>query len=139
MDKILAVSQELSDKYPKYISLPEASLYALLGFLVVFLGIAFLILIVWAVGKFMQKDAPVAKKAFESENFKRMVKDIRRVMDEKKHMLFSSVGASGRLAIQLNGAWRDFWTSLAVKSPAKAFGKILGKTESPPMPITHKI
>ena len=63
MDKILAVSQELSDKYPKYISLPEASLYALLGFLVVFLGIAFLILIVWAVGKFMQKDAPVAKKA----------------------------------------------------------------------------
>lgn len=64
--------------------------------------------------------APVARKAFESENFNRMVADIRRVMDEKKHMLFSSVGASGRLAIQLNGAWRDFWTSLAVKIPAKA-------------------
>ena len=64
MDKILAVSKELADKgYPKFIGLPEASLYALLGFLVVFLGIAFLILIVWAVGKFMQKDAPVAKKA----------------------------------------------------------------------------
>ena len=64
MDKILAVSKELADKgYPKFIGLPEASLYALLGFLVVFLGISFLILIVWAVGKFMQKDAPVAKKA----------------------------------------------------------------------------
>ena len=64
MDKFLAVSQELIDKgYPKYISIPEGALYALLGFLVVFLGIAFLILIVWAVGKFMQKDAPVAKKA----------------------------------------------------------------------------
>ena len=63
MDKILAVSKELADKgYPKFIGLPEASLYALLGFLVVFLGIAFLILIVTVVGKFMQKDTPVAKK-----------------------------------------------------------------------------
>ena len=64
MDKILAVSKELADKgYPKFIGLPEASLYALLGFLVVFLGIAFLILIVTVVGKFMQKGTPVAKKA----------------------------------------------------------------------------
>ncbi len=63
MDKFLAVSQELIDKgYPKYISIPEGALYALLGFLVVFFGIAFLILIVWAVGKFMQKGTPVAKK-----------------------------------------------------------------------------
>ena len=55
MNKILAVSQELADKYPKYIEIPEAMFYALLGFSIVFLGIAFLILIVWAVGKFMQK------------------------------------------------------------------------------------
>ena len=64
MDKILAVSQELAEKgYPKVISIPEAVLYGILGFLVVFLGIAFLILIVTAVGKFMQKGAPIAKKA----------------------------------------------------------------------------
>ena len=31
----------------------EASLYALLGFSIVFLGIAFLIFVVWAVGKGM--------------------------------------------------------------------------------------
>ena len=62
MDKILAVSQELAEKgYPKFIGIPEAALYGILGFLVVFLGIAFLILIVKAVGKFMQKDSPAAK------------------------------------------------------------------------------
>ena len=36
-------------------SLGEAALYALIGFLVVFLGIALLILVVWAVGKIMSK------------------------------------------------------------------------------------
>ena len=33
----------------------EATLYALLGFAVVFLGIAFLIFVVWLVGKIMTK------------------------------------------------------------------------------------
>ena len=33
------------------VSISEAALYALLGYLVVFLGIAFLILVVWLVGK----------------------------------------------------------------------------------------
>ena len=36
------------------VGLDEAALYALLGFLVVFIGIALLIFIVWAVGKIMQ-------------------------------------------------------------------------------------
>ena len=34
-------------------TVPEASLYALIGFIVVFLGIAFLIFIIWMVGKLM--------------------------------------------------------------------------------------
>ena len=33
------------------VAIPEALLYALIGFLVVFAGIAFLIAVVWAVGK----------------------------------------------------------------------------------------
>ena len=33
------------------VGIGEAALYALLGYLIVFLGIAFLILVVWAVGK----------------------------------------------------------------------------------------
>ena len=48
----------------RIVSIPEAALYALLGFATVFLGIAFLILVVWLVGKAMSKPiaAPKAKK-----------------------------------------------------------------------------
>ena len=35
----------------RMVEIPEALLYALIGFLVVFAGIAFLIAVVWAVGK----------------------------------------------------------------------------------------
>ncbi len=45
------------------VTVGEASLYALLGFGIVFLGIAFLILVVWLVGKVMQKGASVKKEA----------------------------------------------------------------------------
>lgn len=41
--------------YRKFENVGEAALYALLGFIVVFVGIAFLILVVWLVGKFMVK------------------------------------------------------------------------------------
>ena len=47
----------------------EAALYALLGFLVVFVGIAFLILVVWAVGKIMTKTEK-AKKTKEASKQK---------------------------------------------------------------------
>lgn len=51
---LLAVSPENSAAgYPKYVSIPEAALYGLLGFLVVFAGIALLIFVVWAIGKIL--------------------------------------------------------------------------------------
>ncbi len=43
------------------VSVGEAALYALLGFAIVFLGIAFLILVVWLVGKIMTKTSGGAK------------------------------------------------------------------------------
>ena len=56
LSNFLAVTAENAAKgYPKNISIGEAALYALLGFLVVFAGIALLILIVWAVGKIIAK------------------------------------------------------------------------------------
>jgi len=61
----------------------------------------------------------VASKAFETPEFKRLVDDIKRVIDERKTLLFSSVGASGRMAIQLDAAWRYFWTSLIQKLPER--------------------
>ena len=61
----------------------------------------------------------VTAKAFETPEFKRLVADIKRVIDERKTVLFSSVGASGRMALQLDAAWRLFWTDLAQKIPGK--------------------
>ena len=68
MMNILAVSQELAEQgYPKMISIPEAALYALIGFAIVFMGIAFLIGVVWAVGKLMQMKSGEVKKAVPQE------------------------------------------------------------------------
>lgn len=61
----------------------------------------------------------VAGKSFESKEFKQLVDDIVSAMDNRKTVLFSSVGASGRMAIQIDAAWRQFWTSLVQMFPAK--------------------
>lgn len=44
---------ESADKVVQRISIPESLLYALIGFVVTFLGIAILIFFVWAMGKVM--------------------------------------------------------------------------------------
>ncbi len=62
----------------------------------------------------------VSAECFESDAFKAMVADIRRVIDERRKMVFSSVGASGRMALQLDSTWRLFWTSLINKLPLRA-------------------
>ena len=63
MFNLLAVSEQLKlEGYPKdNVPLTEAGLYALLGFLIVFMGIAFLVGVVWLVGKFLTKGATVKK------------------------------------------------------------------------------
>ncbi len=48
------VLAETTGKY-REVPIGEAALYALLGFAITFLGIAFLILVVWLVGKGMNK------------------------------------------------------------------------------------
>ncbi|MBQ8296114.1 MAG: OadG family protein [Clostridia bacterium] len=45
----------LSADQIRFAGFGEVSVYALIGFLVVFAGIAFLILVVWLVGKFMSR------------------------------------------------------------------------------------
>ena len=45
----------------RIIEVPEALLYALIGFLVVFAGITLLIFVVWAVGKIMATVNPTAQ------------------------------------------------------------------------------
>lgn len=61
----------------------------------------------------------VSKDCFASDAFAQLVRDIRRVIDERRVVLFSSVGASGRMALQLDATWRLFWTELATKIPLR--------------------
>ena len=74
----------------------------------------------------------VAARAFKTKEFEQLVSDIKRVMDENKRVVISSVGASGRMAIQLDAAWRYFWTSLTQKLPAKRekFMELANRVES---------
>lgn len=71
-----------TDKTREFSNAGEAALYAVLGFLVVFVGIAFLIFVVWLVGKLMAKttgktevkpqpkvkELPKAQPAIKTEN-----------------------------------------------------------------------
>lgn len=63
--------------------------------------------------------AGVARGAFEGEDFKRLVRDVVRCMEQKKTVLFSSVGASGRMALQLDAAWRRYFLLLVNVLPAR--------------------
>lgn len=60
----------------------------------------------------------VAGEAFETPAYKSLVQDILRCMQEGKTVLFSSVGASGRMALQLDAAWRRYFLHLAGLLPA---------------------
>ncbi len=55
------LTSSLPEGYQK-VGIGEAALYALIGFFVVFVGIAFLIFIVWLVGKLMVKMSSIKSK-----------------------------------------------------------------------------
>lgn len=66
---LLAVSADNAAKgYPKNVPVGEAALYALLGFVVVFVGIALLIFIVWLVGKIITKFTATKMKQKEKSS-----------------------------------------------------------------------
>ena len=60
-----------------------------------------------------------AREAFKSDEFKALVRDILSAMENRKKVLFSSVGASGRMAITLDSDWRKFWTDLVEVFPLR--------------------
>ncbi len=62
----------------------------------------------------------VAAGCFESEAFHQLTADIYRCIKERRRFHFSSVGASGRMALQLDSTWRLFWNSLVDKLPLRA-------------------
>ena len=62
----------------------------------------------------------VAKTCFETDAFRKLTADIRRCMEEGHRVILSSVGASGRMALQLDSTWRKFWQDLIVRLPVHA-------------------
>ncbi len=62
----------------------------------------------------------VSEKIFRSQEFRMLLTDIRRCMEEGHRIHFSSVGASGRMALQLDSFWRLFWQELIPKMPWRA-------------------
>ena len=62
----------------------------------------------------------VAAGCFESEAFHQLTADIYRCIVERRRFHFSSVGASGRMALQLDCTWRLFWIGLVDKLPLRA-------------------
>ena len=74
----------------------------------------------------------VSEKIFRSDEFCLLMKDIRRCMEDGHRVHFSSVGASGRMALQLDSFWRMFWQELIPKLPwrAEEFQKLAACTNS---------
>jgi sodium pump decarboxylase gamma subunit len=64
LNQLLTVTSELEEQgYPKHIGIGEAAIDALLGFIIVFIGIALLVGVVWLVGYVIQKTTKKASKA----------------------------------------------------------------------------
>ena len=64
----------VADKTREFSNVGEAALYAILGFLVVFVGIAFLIFVVWIVGKIMSQATGKTVKKQPKEKVKEQPK-----------------------------------------------------------------
>jgi len=56
--------------------------------------------------------APAAAKVFGSHEFERLVAGMTRALTGGKRVFFTGCGATGRLSILLEAAWREFWQRL---------------------------
>ena len=61
--------------------------------------------------------APAAAKVFGGEAFGRLVAAMTRALGEGKRVFFTGCGATGRLSILLEAAWRRFWQELQQNHP----------------------
>lgn len=64
---LVVTSENAANGYPKHIGIGEAAIDALLGFLVVFIGIALLVGIIWQVGYIMRKVSGKAPQKAEKK------------------------------------------------------------------------
>lgn len=64
--------------------------------------------------------APIAEQCFQTDAFAAFVTDVKRAIMQRRRVLLTSVGASGRMALQLDSTWKQFWMSLIEKIPLRA-------------------
>jgi len=60
---------------------------------------------------------PTVEKVFRQDTFKELVKSFVNALNAKKKIFFTGCGATGRLSILLETAWRRFWRTLKQKHP----------------------
>ena len=61
--------------------------------------------------------ANAAAKIFAGEPYQRLVAELTRVLEQGKRVYFTGCGATGRLSILLEAAWRGFWQQLRQDQP----------------------
>jgi N-acetylmuramic acid 6-phosphate etherase len=60
---------------------------------------------------------PAVEKVFQQDTFKKLVEAFGNTLKEKRRIFFTGCGATGRLSILLETAWRRFWRTLKQKHP----------------------
>ncbi len=64
-----------------------------------------------------QEIAPAVTKVFDGDEFERLVAGLTRALGSGKRVFFTGCGATGRLSILLEAAWREFWQRLRREHP----------------------
>jgi len=60
---------------------------------------------------------PAVEKVFQQDTFKKLVEAFFSTLKAKRRIIFTGCGATGRLSILLETAWRRFWRTLKQKHP----------------------
>ncbi len=60
---------------------------------------------------------PVARRVFESEVYQELVAALRKAVENRRRIFFTGCGATGRLSILLEAAWRQFWQQFRSAAP----------------------
>ncbi|HIQ22674.1 MAG TPA: sugar phosphate isomerase [Planctomycetes bacterium] len=64
--------------------------------------------------------APAEAKVFRSDEYRRLVDRLTDALADGKRVFFTGCGATGRLSILLEAAWREFWQRLQREHPGLA-------------------
>ena len=64
--------------------------------------------------------APAMESVFELSEYKKLIEELHRTMQNDRRFFFTGCGSTGRLSILLEAAWRQFWQELKKSHPTIA-------------------